>query len=262
VDADELYGLSLDRFVSERGALAKALRADGHRAEADQVSHLRKPSVAAWAVNQLVRGQRAAFAEMLDAGDALRRAQADVLAGHGERGALRVAGERERAAVATLTKAARGLLSGDGHELGDAIISRVGDTLHAAAVDVTARAQVRDGRLVRELQHVGFSVGDGIVAPPSPGGNQVARERQREERAGRNRIAREHAERRKAVQAAATEARQRADRAARELQSAEENLELAKRRLRVAQEALEAAQAEAETSGLARERAEEALENT
>jgi hypothetical protein len=54
-EADELYGLALDAFVPERDALAKRLRADGRRDEANEVKALRKPSVAAWAVNQAVR---------------------------------------------------------------------------------------------------------------------------------------------------------------------------------------------------------------
>jgi len=46
--------------------------AGGRRDEATAVAGLRKPSVAAWAVNQLVRTQRRALDDMLAAGDALR----------------------------------------------------------------------------------------------------------------------------------------------------------------------------------------------
>ena len=101
-----LYGLPLDRFVTERGALAKSLRAGRAGARTRRgVAALRKPSVAAWAVNQLVRTQRAAVQELFDAGDALRDAQADLLAGSGDGRALRAAGERERAAVEELVEA-------------------------------------------------------------------------------------------------------------------------------------------------------------
>src|SRR3954447_8139768 len=54
-DVDRLYGLPLEEFVAERDALAKRLRADKRREEADAVKSLRKPSVAAWAVNQVLR---------------------------------------------------------------------------------------------------------------------------------------------------------------------------------------------------------------
>ncbi|MGH2841808.1 MAG: hypothetical protein ACRDKY_13385, partial [Solirubrobacteraceae bacterium] len=79
MDASDLYGLPLDRFVPERGALAKALKSEGRRDEAAGVAGLRKPSVAGWAVNQLVRTQGRDVQELFDAGDALRDAQADLL---------------------------------------------------------------------------------------------------------------------------------------------------------------------------------------
>jgi hypothetical protein len=81
VDWDELYGLALDRFTTERQALARTLRSEGKREEAARVTALRKPSVAAWAVNQLVRTQRKDLAELFKAGDAARRAQADLIEG-------------------------------------------------------------------------------------------------------------------------------------------------------------------------------------
>ena len=172
MEPDELYGLPLDRFIPERGALAKALRADKRRDEAAAVAALRKPSVAAWAVNQLVRSQGAGVAELFAAGDELREAQARLLAGSGDGQALRAANERERAAVDELVQAARGLLSSEGHELSPAVVERVADTLHAAALDEGAREQVREGRLERELRHVGLGLGESAdpfaVTPPAP----------------------------------------------------------------------------------------------
>src|ERR671933_2786782 len=107
-DADDLYGLALDEFVPERDALAKRLRAEGRREEAAEVKALRKPSVAAWAVNQAVRSQPKAARTLWQAGDALIAAQEDLLAGRGEAAALRAAAEAERVALDELTGAARG----------------------------------------------------------------------------------------------------------------------------------------------------------
>ena len=169
---DELYGLALEQFIPERGALVKALRAEKRRDDAAAVAALRKPSVAAWAVNQLVRSQPSGVQELYAAGDELRDAQARLLAGTGDGRALRAANERERAAVDALVEAARGLLSSDGHELSSAVVERVADTLHAAALDEAAREQVREGRLERELRHVGLGLGESAdpfaVAPPAP----------------------------------------------------------------------------------------------
>jgi hypothetical protein len=158
MDVDELYGLPLDRFVPERAALVRQLRSAGRRDEAAVVAALRKPSVSAWAVNQLVRTQRPALDALLAAGDGLRAAQSDVLAGHGDARALRAAGEQVRDALEALTDKATGLLSSAGHELSPATLERVSETLRAAALDDDARGLADRGRLERELRHVGFGV--------------------------------------------------------------------------------------------------------
>jgi hypothetical protein len=167
MELDDLYGLAPDEFVPERGALAKALRAEGRRDEAAAVAQLRKPSAAAWAVNQLVRSAGDGVDELFAAGDAVREAQADVLAGRGDARELRDAGGRERAAVESLVDAARGMLS----DASAATLERVADTLHAAALDESARAAVREGRLERELRHAGLGLGEGadvFAAAPAP----------------------------------------------------------------------------------------------
>jgi hypothetical protein len=182
VEPDDLYGLPLDRFVPERGALARALRADGRREQATEVAGLRKPSVVAWAVNQLVRTQGRALAELYDAGDKLRETQGAVLAGRGDARSLHTATDRERVAVDALVIAARGLLTSDGHELSASTIDRVAETVHAAALDDGARVQVRQGRLERELRHVGLGVGAALApgAPaPAPAVPPVARSKSR-----------------------------------------------------------------------------------
>ncbi|MFZ0087895.1 MAG: hypothetical protein WAL63_00205, partial [Solirubrobacteraceae bacterium] len=156
MDRDDLYGAPLERFVTERTALVRELRGAGRRDEANEVGGLRKPSIAAWAVNQLVRTQERALSRLFTAGDALRDAQAAVLAGRADAGSLRRAADHERAAVDTLLDAARGMLSSEGHELSPVVIDRVAETLHAAATDEEARELIASGRLERELRHVGL----------------------------------------------------------------------------------------------------------
>jgi hypothetical protein len=225
-DADELYGLPFDEFIPARNALVRELRGAGRREEAGEVAALRKPSVAAWAVNQLVRTQRKGVDELFEAGDGLRSVHDQVLAGRGDAGSLRGAVARERSAVDALTQAARGLLSSQGHELSATIIERVSDTLHAAALDDDARAQVRDGRLERELRHVGLGM--------TPGAAPVrTRARTREKPAAepkKDRKAEREARRRleRATRAVST-ARERRDKAAAALEEAEETLTEAQR---------------------------------
>ena len=162
---DDLYGLPLDRFVAERDALAKRLRADGRRAEADEVKALRRPTVAAWGVNQVVRTQSRAARRLWEAGDALIEAQEALLGGRGEAKALRAASEGEREALDGLVAAARGLLSGEGRDLGEATIERVRETLHAAAIDPGSREDVAAGRAAKERAHAGLGAFGGVVAP-------------------------------------------------------------------------------------------------
>jgi hypothetical protein len=246
MDPDDLYGLPLDRFVAERNALAKTLRADGERDQAAEVAALRKPSVAAWAVNQLVRTQRGAVAELLQAGDALREAQQQVLEGRGDGRSLRAAVERERAAVDELTSTAGGLLSSEGQDLSQAVLDRVAETLRAAALDDDAREQVRAGRLERELRHVGLgglAAGDAPAprdAPAPPRRSKRDTETEGTERAA----AKARADARTEARAAEREARRRVERATRAVAGARERRDRAAQALSEAQVELDRADAE------------------
>ena len=282
MNVDDLYGLPLDRFVPERAALTRALRAAGRREEAAAVANLRKPSVAAWAVNQLVRSQPRAIARLFRTGQGLRDAQSKALAGRGGGPRLRAAAERERAAVDELVRAARGLLTSDGHELSAAIVDRVGETLHAAALDDDAHQLVRSGRLERELRYVGFGLGEAPVAPARratparqkplvegarPGGaarrapDSDDRARAARERAESERVERERANARNAARALEADARRRVTRAARALALAEERRERAASAMRDADEALAAARAEADAAAAAHRSVQEQLDS-
>jgi hypothetical protein len=164
---DALYGLPLDQFIPERDELAKQLRGDGDRDGVARVKKLRKPTVAAWAVNQLARSQPKTIRELADAGEALRDAQAALVAGKGDADELRSAGERERAAVQELLEAARGLLSGSGAGLSESTLEDVADTLRAAAIDDETREAVLAGRLDRERRAAGLGAGLGAFAVSS-----------------------------------------------------------------------------------------------
>jgi hypothetical protein len=268
VDSDELYGLPLERFVPERDALAKSLRAAGRREEASRVAKLRKPSVAAWAVNQLVRTQGRALNELLEAGDSLTQAHAAVLSGTGDGRSLRHAVERQRAAVEALLTTARGLLTSDGHDLSSATIDRVAGTLHAAALDQDAREQVRHGRLERELRHVGL--GAAGVSATAPARAAKPANQRAEAEAKPKREPERSAERtaaRQAARAVEADARRRAGRAERALRTATQRRDRATEQLREAEavlaeaeEALAQAEAEARAAAEAHARARDELE--
>ena len=168
MDLEELYGLPLERFVPERNALTRELRAAGKRDEAAEVASRRKPSVAAWAVNQLARTHRRELHRLFTAGDALSEVQSSVLAGRAGGRDLSEAHARERDAVSELVEAASGLLATEGLTPSASVLERIGETLHAAALDADARTLVDEGRLERELRHVGLGMGAGADVAAAP----------------------------------------------------------------------------------------------
>jgi hypothetical protein len=260
MNPNDLYGLPLDRFVPERDALVKALRKEGRRDDAAEVAALRKPSVAAWAVNQVIRTQRDAVADLFEAGDALQRAHSQLLAGRGDGNALREALAQEREAVSELVEKARGLLDSEGHELTQTMFDRVSETLHAAALDPDARAQAVDGCLQRELRHIGVGGGVGPSAPARGPRQARARDEPKESAAGGARKARERTKRLEAARKAEGQARRQAERAARELERAVERRDRAAAGLRDADRAVMSARERAEEAVVAHREAQRALE--
>src|SRR6058998_3424105 len=97
-ELDRLYALELGEFTAERDQLARELRSGGEREHADQVKSLRKPSLAAWTINQLARRERRDVDLLLDAGHRLREAQQRLLAGE-DPGSLDEARRIEREAL-------------------------------------------------------------------------------------------------------------------------------------------------------------------
>lgn len=247
MDEHELYGVPREQFIVERNGLVKAMRADGRREEAARVAALRKPSVVAWTVNQLVRAQPDEFAGLFQAGDALRAAQDRMLSGDGTADELRDAVEHERAAVdALVSTAAEEGMNG-------AVSDRVAGTLHAAALDTGARTQVRSGELVDELQHVGFG-GDSPAAGPAP-----IPPKQRRSDADAKRAA-EH-EARTQARHAERDAGRRLEAAERALVHAEQRHANAHTALQEAEDALGDAQAQTQAASAARDDARRVLDS-
>jgi hypothetical protein len=261
MDVDGLYGLPLERFVAERTALARELRAAGHRDEAGAVAALRKPSVAARAVNQLAREHRRPLDKLFAAGDALSAAQSDVLAGRSGGHALAEAAERERAAVSALVDAARGVLTAEGLTASASVLERVGETLHAAALDATAREPVDRGRLEREMRHVGLGIGAGgdVGALARPGKRQPSEAAPKSDTRAHAAAARRRAQAIERAQAAADKARRDSERAAKAVAGAERKRARAADALARADEALGAAGKEARAADQARREAEREL---
>jgi hypothetical protein len=192
---DELYGLDPNDFVAARNDLVKRLKKSGDKGQAADVAKLKRPTPAAWAVNQLARRHRDDLEELVRLGEALRDAQDRALAGD-DPGDMRQAGRARRDAVARLAERADRLLV----ERGGAPGAHAGDvtgTLEAASLDAEAGAAVLAGRLSTELEPPsGFGLFDLTVAPaPRPKPKPApAEEPETDERGERDERARREAE--------------------------------------------------------------------
>lgn len=162
---DLLYRGEPDAFVAARDRLAKELRAGGDREAAAAVRKLRRPTVVAWAVNQVVRTHREEVEELMEATADVQRAQAAALGGEDPghaSGSLREAAHRRRRAVATLARVAADLV-------GAAHADQAAATVDAASLDPDATALFLRGRLSRELPPpAGFGIGIGTEPGPEP----------------------------------------------------------------------------------------------
>jgi hypothetical protein len=257
---DELYGAPPDEFIPRRDARAKELR-KSDRAAADAVKKLRKPSVAAAAVNRLAREASDDVEALLGAGEALRQAQF----GGGDRDAIRDASHDEREAVERLV--------GKAGKLSPSVLEEVRETLRAAATDEEARELIRRGILTESRRPTGLggfgvaAAAEAPAAPPKrkakPSKAKAARgepkdgpdtkaeddaERRRAEREAEAQRKREAKERVKAARAALREAEKAATAAERERDRAAKRLDEAERAAAKAREEAERRRGELEAA--------------
>lgn len=171
----QLYAGPAEDFIARRDALAKELRAAEDKDGVAVVKALRKPTAAAWAVNQLAHSARRDVAALLDVGDALRQAHEALADGRGDAG-IRTATAKRRKLVSALTERAVALLGSGGEAQRDAI----SNTFDAAVADPDAGITVSGGRLTKELAAPsGFGAGLVFATPPAPPRESASRREER-----------------------------------------------------------------------------------
>ena len=149
--AAQVYAAAPGDFVATRSRLAKQAKADGEPEIAKQIAALRKPSVAAWAVNHLVRRRPDLVEQLTDLGERLRSAQTRL-----DAAALRtLRGERD-VVLRTMTQAAAEQASEAGQRLAPSVLDQVRDTVVAALASAEATQAVGSGTLTRALAYSGF----------------------------------------------------------------------------------------------------------
>jgi hypothetical protein len=164
---DELYQLPLAEFTPARNALATHLRKSGKPADANDVRSLVKPSIPAWAVNQIYWKHRPAFDRLLTSGDRLRKAQSSTLAG--KTGDVRGSLDAVREALSELSRLAASELETVGHNPSPGVMRAITATLEALSAYGTAATAPHVGRLVDEVDPPGFETLAALV--PNAGGS-------------------------------------------------------------------------------------------
>jgi hypothetical protein len=255
---DELYGLPPGDFVAARNELVKKLKREGDKESAATVAALRRPSAAAWAVNQLVRRRRSELEQLIGLGAALREAQAEAMAG-ADADELRSAARARREAVAAMADLAAAILAEDGSSPA-AHVNAISATLEAATLDPDAGGTVLEGRLSTELEPPsGFGDGDGDVgfdlsarparpatkkaAPPAKPSRSAVEKRKAAEQAVEEarHLVEELSEEAVAAAGRAETARRAAEQAKAEVAELEQRLDAAEKRAREAAREADAA---------------------
>ena len=153
---DELYQQPLSEFTRARNALAKTLGGDAGK----RVRALEKPTVVAWAVNQVFWRARVAFDRVMKGGAELRKAQLAAL--QGRTADVRSANDAHRRAIADAVAAAERIAAESGSKPSPDALARTFEALSLAASPPEP-----PGRLADALQPAGFEALAGIT--PKPG---------------------------------------------------------------------------------------------
>ncbi|OQR61593.1 hypothetical protein B6E66_23960 [Streptomyces maremycinicus] len=276
---DELYTTPPPEFVSRRERLAEEAKRDGRGEDARRIHAARRPTLAAWAANLLLRARSQESGRFLELGRALREAYRTL-----DADGIKKLSEQRRSIVSALSRQAAELAREAGHRLSGAAERDVESTLRAVLADEEAARRWATGRLEGALTPpAGFPAGDAGTALPSRGPARPAsapppdtksrvkdelaeRRRRREQQLGRARRSAETADRRlrelRAGRADADtslrRARDRHDRAREDEAAAQERLREARRALRGAEQERAEAEERLRTAAEAVELAERA----
>lgn len=163
--AEELYAGSRDEFIPRRAKRAAQAKTAGDKELAAKIKALRKPTVAAWLVNQVARDHAGELGDLARLGERMRAAHAD-LAGD----KIRTLSARRREALQSLTDKARAIGRDAGHPVSESVADQVWTILEAALGDTEVAQRIASGRLDATLStsdaDVWLTAGS---APPSGG---------------------------------------------------------------------------------------------
>jgi len=153
-DVDALFKIPLAEFTGARNDLAARLKREGLANDSNFVKALAKPSISAWAVNQLHWNHREAFERLLSTSQRFRQSQTSHPATRMAdlRGSLDARGE----VLSHLSDLATVLLREAGHNPTPDTIHRITTTLEALSAHATPSDGPTPGRLSQDVDPPGF----------------------------------------------------------------------------------------------------------
>jgi hypothetical protein len=160
---EELFRAPLDSFVAERQRLAAELKRAGDAAAAARLSKIARPSISAWAVNQLWWRARHDVENLFEAAADVRASDASD----------RQAGNAYRAALQSLRERASTLLGEAGHAPSEVTLRRVTSTLAALAAAGGFEPDA-PGALSKDREPPGFDAMFGVPRGAKPREGSVA----------------------------------------------------------------------------------------
>ncbi|MET8824619.1 hypothetical protein ABZX40_03435 [Streptomyces sp. NPDC004610] len=142
--AQELYGLKPSEFIAARDAYVAQARTERDSSAAKAVAALRRPSLAAWAANQLARRRPEETRQFLALAETLREAHRTL-----DREQLREAGRRRNQLVGALARTAADLAREDGQPVSGTVRYEIEGILQAVLARPDTAALWSRGRLTK-----------------------------------------------------------------------------------------------------------------
>jgi hypothetical protein len=159
----ELYGLHPDAFLGARRTLAAQAKADKETGLAKAIDSIRKPTAAAWAINQLVRARPADVERLVDLAAGLHEAQEKM-----DGAALKTLSRERSKLVDELVRSTTEVAKAAGGAMSTPVANQVRETFVAALATTAAAEAVGSGQLTRALSYAGFGDVDLSEATAAP----------------------------------------------------------------------------------------------
>ena len=159
----ELYGLPPEDFLAARRGLAAQAKADKETGLAKAIESIRKPTAAAWAINQLVRARPADVDRLVELAAGLHDAQEKM-----DGAAMKSLGRERTTLIDQLVRATAEVARDAGGSLSMPVANQVRETFVAALATTAAAEAVGSGQLTRALSYAGFGDVDLSEATAAP----------------------------------------------------------------------------------------------